>query len=755
MDAPRRAETAQTTDRASRTARGLPDGRESPEDELTPDGFSPNQRQTVLRIVAVASFPLIVLVIFGIVQGMTLAEARVAEERVALAQAGALSASAFVEGNLATARSLGRVQDIRTAGTDPGVAQTFQEILAENPDWEGWGLAGADGWNIVSTGAAPGTLNVGDRPYFQEALRTGRPTVSPAVLNRRTGQPTVVLAVPVVFDDGGRGAIIVSLSTARLAADLRALREDSSIQIALVDAEGTLFAFPDARPPMDLPSLRGRPAVDAALRGDVGSLVSADDTDTEAIVAYAPVPELGWGIIVAQPTSAAFDVVRRQTTLGIVILALAVTLAGAIGWNLGGRLSALYQRQRAATARAQATAQTLKLVSAESERRRRFFEGVITSAPVGIAILRGREYRHETLNTRYQALQPDTPMLARGIDEVFPLTTARGMRDVFDRVYTSGEQVVLVDQAWEIADGTHGPVTRYFTQVVARLDDEAGQPDAILSIVLETTDVVLARQRAEREKDELLSTASHELKTPLTSLGLAAQMIGRMLEHGTLDEARLTRHIGTIRGQSARLARLVGTLLDVSRIETGRLALNWEPVDLVLLARMAVARELDTLPENTAHQIVLHAEGASVIAEGDEARLEQVFANLLSNAVKYSPAGGLVEVVVRREHSEAVLDVVDRGMGVPEEEREQLFAPFSRTPTAVETGIEGTGLGLYISRRIVEAHGGSIGLHETPGGGTTFRVTLPVRRSLAVQDGADLNDASTAAIAPVQSTDAA
>ena len=130
-----------------------------------------------------------------------------------------------------------------------------------------------------------------------------------------------------------------------------------------------------------------------------------------------------------------------------------------------------------------------------------------------------------------------------------------------------------------------------------------GQSDAMLSIVLETTDVVLARRRAEREKDELLSTASHELKTPLTSLGLAAQMIDRMLEHGPFDEARLARHVGTIRAQIARLTRLIGSLLDVSRVETGQLALAWEPVDLGLLARMAVARERDSLPRRAAHQL--------------------------------------------------------------------------------------------------------------------------------------------------------
>ena len=703
----------------------------------------------MLRIVAVASVPLIVLVVIGIVQGKVLAEARVAEERVALAQAGALSAAAFVDGNLATARSLSRVRALMVPERVPGLQETYESILAENPDWEGWGLAAPDGWNIVSTGAPPRSLNVGDRPYFQEAIRSGQAVVSPAVLNRRTSNPTVVLAVPVDFENG-RGAIIVSLSTARLASELRAMRHDASVRIALVDAVGTLFASPDAGLTADLPSMRGRPAVDAALRGDVGSLLSSEQNGPEAIVAYAPVPGLGWGIVVAQPTTAAFDVVRRQTALGIIILGLATILAGAIGWNLGGRLSDLYQRQRAATARAEATAGTLERVSAESERRRRFLEGVIASAPVAIATLRGPDYRHETLNARYQALQPGTPMAGKTIAEVFPEAISETQRALFDRVYASGEQAVEADKAWPIVAGAGQPTTRYFTQVVARLDDEAGQPDAILSIVLETTDVVLARQRTEREKDELLSTASHELKTPLTSLGLAAQMIDRMVEHGPYDEARLSRHVGTIRGQTARLSRLIGSLLDVSRIETGRLAMAWEPVDLVSLARIAVARERDTLPESTAHQIVLHSEGSSVIAEGDEARLEQVLANLLSNAVKYSPDGGLVEVVVRREHSRAVVDVVDRGIGVPEQERDQLFAPFSRTPTAVDTGIEGTGLGLYISRRIIEAHGGSIELHETPGGGATFRVSLPLQRSAATQD-----HASPSASTSLRSTDAA
>jgi signal transduction histidine kinase len=688
---------------------------------------SPNQRRQVLRIVGAASLPLIVLVVFGILQGKVLAEGRVAEERIALAQAGALTATAFVDGNLLTARSLGRVGSIMAASTSPELQATFESILAENPDWEGWGLAGPDGWNVVSTGARPGTLNVSDRPYFQEAIASGRSVVSPAVLNRRTGNPTVVLAVPVQLE-AGRGAIIVSLSTSRLVSEIRALRQDASVRISLVDATGTLFASPDSRALSDLPSLRGDPAVDAALQGEAGSLVVGDEPDPETLVAYAPVPAFGWGVIVAQPTSAAFDVVRRQTVLGIVILGLAATLAGAIGWNLGGRLAELYQRQHAATLRAEATTAMLAQVSAESERRRRFLEEVIDSAPVAIAILRGSEYRHETLNARYQALRPADAIAGRSVAEVFPGEMAEAMRETFDRVFASGEQAVLVDRGWTLPDEAGTSKERYFTQVVARLDDEAGRPDAILSVVLETTDVVLARQRAQREKDEMLSTASHELKTPLTSLGLAAQMIDRMVEGGTIDRQRLSRHLTTIRSQVARLSRLMSTLLDVSRIETGRIAWHWEPVDLAMLARTAVARERDILPDNSPHQIVLRSDASSVVAQGDEARLEQVVVNLISNAVKYSPDGGVIDVTVGCDQNDAVLEVADRGIGVPAAERDRLFAPFSRTASAMDAGIEGTGLGLYISRKIVEAHGGSIDHLERPGGGTTFRVSLPLER---------------------------
>ena len=125
------------------------------------------------------------------------------------------------------------------------------------------------------------------------------------------------------------------------------------------------------------------------------------------------------------------------------------------------------------------------------------------------------------------------------------------------------------------------------------------------------------------------------------------------------------------------------------------------------LVAAAVERCSDALPEDSGHRILLHLEDRSLSVEGDESRLDQVLTNLLSNAVKYSPAGGNIDVSVRRVDGWGELRVQDHGMGIPDDERDSLFLPFSRTIAARESPIEGYGLGLYITRQIVDAHGGS------------------------------------------------
>jgi signal transduction histidine kinase len=236
----------------------------------------------------------------------------------------------------------------------------------------------------------------------------------------------------------------------------------------------------------------------------------------------------------------------------------------------------------------------------------------------------------------------------------------------------------------------------------------------------------VARAEAEqalRERDEFLALASHELKTPAATLSATAQLLERQLaRQGSLDAGQLSRALERLREQSQRLARLVDHLLDVSRINSARLTLQRQPTDLArLVAEVVAACQLTT----NRHTIVLDAP-ESIQAVVDHDRITQVVMNLLDNAIKYSPEGGPIEVHLSvTADAQACLVVRDHGIGIPEERREKLFERFYRAH--VDDHFSGMGLGLFISRHVVELHGGSIGVDSPAGGGARFLVCLPLR----------------------------
>lgn len=228
-------------------------------------------------------------------------------------------------------------------------------------------------------------------------------------------------------------------------------------------------------------------------------------------------------------------------------------------------------------------------------------------------------------------------------------------------------------------------------------------------------------QRATRLRDEFLSVAAHELKTPMTSLRGYAQWLLRSMRDGdVIDPGLLDRGLRAIDVQSVKLVDLTTQLLDVSRIEAGKLRLESREVDLVPLVRVAVeAAQAMT----KAHTLTLDApqECPAVI---DPLRLEQVVRNLIDNAIKYSPEGGSVDVSLGpADHGKLRLVVRDHGLGIPPERRENLFDRFYQAHGEGHFG--GLGLGLYISRQIVELHGGHISAEFPPDGGSCFEVTLP------------------------------
>jgi len=247
------------------------------------------------------------------------------------------------------------------------------------------------------------------------------------------------------------------------------------------------------------------------------------------------------------------------------------------------------------------------------------------------------------------------------------------------------------------------------------------------ALALDNARLYRQEQEALALRDQFVAIASHELRTPVTGAKGFLELLERQLARDTPDAARIARYLAQVQGSIGRMEGLVADLLDVSRIQQGRLDLQPEPCDLTALGRAILGR-LESGGEWTAAHTVAFDAPEQVVGNWDRARLDQVLTNLVSNALKYSPHGGTVRLAIGWDRTTeppfATIAVSDRGLGIPEAERETIFQPFSRG-SARGTAIGGTGLGLYIVRQIVEGHGGTIAVESTPGQGSTFTVRLP------------------------------
>lgn len=228
-------------------------------------------------------------------------------------------------------------------------------------------------------------------------------------------------------------------------------------------------------------------------------------------------------------------------------------------------------------------------------------------------------------------------------------------------------------------------------------------------------------QEAVRARDEFLAIASHELRTPLTPLRLGLQSALRLFQGGQPSSSELLSRLTVMDRQVVRLTRLVESMLDLSRLTRGSLQLETAPCDLAELAREVLERSHEVLAQAEC-ALDAQVEGPLPVL-GDRLRLEQVLENLLSNAMKYG-AGSPVHVRCRAERGHALLSVEDEGIGIPPEDQQRIFGRFERAAPVRHYG--GFGLGLYILREIVEAHGGSVSVESQPGQGAHFTVTLPL-----------------------------
>ncbi|WP_026988000.1 MHYT domain-containing protein [Fodinicurvata fenggangensis] len=319
--------------------------------------------------------------------------------------------------------------------------------------------------------------------------------------------------------------------------------------------------------------------------------------------------------------------------------------------------------------------------------------------------------------------------------ELYELLQGPAVEDLVARLAqsTSGE-------TWAHAEGTYltlpGRGRREFEVTARNLMDDP----AVMGTVLTLHDIT-HRQRAAAElqyaknlsdeanrvKSEFIANMSHELRTPLTAILGFSDLI-RSQAFGPLPNERYLEYADDIYNSGSQLLAIINDILDISRIEAGQLDLNEETLQAQELVQDSL-RILEQKAQKKGVALIDSCKAELPEFSGDGRRLRQVLINLVGNAVKFTPSGGQIRVIVQQDSDGGmVFSVQDTGIGIPEDKLAQVTKPFFQVDGTLARQHEGVGLGLAISRSLIEMHGGTLVAESTPGQGTTFHFTLPVRR---------------------------
>lgn len=381
-------------------------------------------------------------------------------------------------------------------------------------------------------------------------------------------------------------------------------------------------------------------------------------------------------------------------------------------------------------------------------------QSMIMTSPIGMAVFKGRSLKIEMVNQPMLNMWSRTreQVIGRGFVEVFPEQIEQPFPGFFEQVYTTGKSV-SASEIQSVVLTEEGEKRIYIEFQYSPLFDTDGNIEAVMASVINITPRVETRKLlehseqeqqalneeltatneelaismeelaiSERKKDEFISIASHELKTPLTSIKAFNQLMLR-----TQDQDRMRSFVTKSAEQVHRLEMLIRDLLDVTKINAGKMNYTMEPFCFGDM----VAGSIESVQHASAtHEIILE-QNEKIKYTGDQLRLEQVLHNFLSNAIKYSPEGNKVIVRSRLELDNIVVSVQDFGIGIAEQNLDHIFDRYYRVDNSAMR-FEGLGLGLFISSEILKRHEGSFWIESEPGNGAIFYFRLPLHPGQAI-----------------------
>ncbi len=291
---------------------------------------------------------------------------------------------------------------------------------------------------------------------------------------------------------------------------------------------------------------------------------------------------------------------------------------------------------------------------------------------------------------------------------------------IFEKVRDTGKAIEFKDKPFNFSRQP-AAVTTYWDWTLTPVKTQGGNVGGLVLSLIDTT----TRKKVDELKDEFLSMVSHEMRTPLTVIVGALHTIMSKEELLTPEEKHLLVKDAVMEAED--LSHLLSNLLELSRAQSNRLQLTREPVKIDSLV-CDIVEQMKS--RNPSHTFLLDLPKRLPIVYADSLRLEHIIQNLLENAIKYSPKRSEIKVSVRNEHGNLLVSVQDQGPGISKHEQEKLFMPFERLSYSSTNTVKGTGVGLLVCKRLVEAHGGRIWLDSEPGKGSTFHFTLPSGKDL-------------------------
>lgn len=379
--------------------------------------------------------------------------------------------------------------------------------------------------------------------------------------------------------------------------------------------------------------------------------------------------------------------------------------------------------------------QALAEIQRNLEKEYQKIETVFSDSPAAMAILRGPDLIFEKINPTYKEIFPLHDFIGKKLSEAVPEIEDNYYSYLMEKVFNTGETFYGKEALIRYYRNKIGKLEDvYFDFTFSRIIDGEGKPYGIYIHAMDVTDKVLTRKRLEdlsdelqlslRARDEFLSIASHELKTPLTSLNLQAEMFKRRKNRNDprIYEPLIVNEMSEqTNKQVLRLTKLVDDMFDIARIRSGKLVIEKEEFDFCEIIKETLER-MRALFTSSYYDFPEVSQCEKILGRWDKMRIEQVATNLFTNAIRYGK-GKKIRVEIKDMKSFVRLAVIDQGMGIAKKDQAKIFDRFERAVNASE--VSGLGLGLYIAKQIVISHGGSIRVESEVNKGTTFIVDLP------------------------------